>query len=130
MNDAERLSHDPTFTLMGSEKIWERGAAPTSRLQSFETELLAEEEHLRRSDGDQSQTDRQGGSDRFAAARRAGHGLDREWVCRQQEQSAYNGHIESACDQPLLLFNREGDCLAVKHARYYWLLLAKMEILG
>ena len=27
MNDAERLSQDPTFRLIGSEKIWERGAA-------------------------------------------------------------------------------------------------------
>ena len=27
MNDAERVSQDPTFRLIGSEKIWERGAA-------------------------------------------------------------------------------------------------------
>ena len=27
LNDAERLSQDPTFRLLGSEKIWERGAA-------------------------------------------------------------------------------------------------------
>ncbi len=46
MNDAERLSHDPTFRLIGSEKIWERGAALTSRLQSFETELLTQDENL------------------------------------------------------------------------------------
>ena len=31
VNDAERLSQDPTFRLIGSEKIWERGAALTSR---------------------------------------------------------------------------------------------------
>jgi hypothetical protein len=31
-----------------------------------------------------------------------------------QEQSAYNGHFESTCFHPLLLFNREGDCLAAK----------------
>src|SRR6266852_6165279 len=46
VNDAERLSHDPTFRLIGSEKIWERGAALTSRLQSFETDLLTQEENL------------------------------------------------------------------------------------
>ena len=40
VNDAERLSQDPTFRLIGSEKIWERSAALTSRLQSFETALL------------------------------------------------------------------------------------------
>jgi hypothetical protein len=46
VNDAERLSQDPTFRLIGSEKIWERGAALTSRLQSFETELLTHEKNL------------------------------------------------------------------------------------
>jgi Transposase DDE domain group 1 len=46
LNDAERLSQDPAFRLIGSRKIWERGAALTSRLQSFETELLTQEENL------------------------------------------------------------------------------------
>ena len=46
VNDAERLSQDPTFRLIGSEKIWDRGAALTSRLQTFETEMLAEEENF------------------------------------------------------------------------------------
>jgi len=46
LNDAERLSQDPTFRLIGSEKIWDRGAALTSRLQSFETEMLAEEQNF------------------------------------------------------------------------------------
>jgi hypothetical protein len=31
-----------------------------------------------------------------------------------QEQSAYNGHFESTCYHPLLLFNRDGDCLVAK----------------
>jgi Transposase DDE domain group 1 len=35
-------------------------------------------------------------------------------VYGQQEQSAYNGHFESTCYHALLLFNREGDCLAAK----------------
>jgi hypothetical protein len=46
VNDAEWLSQDPTFRLIGSEKIWKRGAALTSRLQSFETEMLAEAENF------------------------------------------------------------------------------------
>jgi predicted ribosome quality control (RQC) complex YloA/Tae2 family protein len=46
VNDAERLAQDPTFRLIGSQKIWERGAALTSRLQSFETELLTQEKNL------------------------------------------------------------------------------------
>jgi len=35
-------------------------------------------------------------------------------VYGEQEQSTYNGHFESVCYHPLLLFNREGDCLAAK----------------
>jgi hypothetical protein len=35
-------------------------------------------------------------------------------VYGQQENSAYNGHFESTCFYRLLLFNREGDCLAAK----------------
>ena len=46
VNDAERLSQDPTFRLIGSEKIWKRGVALTSRLQLFETELLTQEGNL------------------------------------------------------------------------------------
>jgi len=46
LNDAERLSQDPTFRLIGSEKIWERGAALPSRLHWFETEVLSLAENL------------------------------------------------------------------------------------
>src|SRR6266851_9337426 len=46
VNDAGRLSQDPTFRLIGSRKIWARGAALTSRLQSFETEVLTQEDNL------------------------------------------------------------------------------------
>ena len=46
VNDAARLSQDPAFRLIGSRKIWERGAALTSRLQSFETEVLTQEKNL------------------------------------------------------------------------------------
>ena len=37
-------------------------------------------------------------------------------VYGQQDQSAYSGHFESTCYHPLLLFNREGDCLAASPA--------------
>src|SRR3974377_2370185 len=46
LNDAERLTQDPTFRLISSEKNWDQGAALTSRLQSFETEMLAEEQNF------------------------------------------------------------------------------------
>jgi hypothetical protein len=35
-------------------------------------------------------------------------------VYAHQKQSAYNGHFESTCYHPLLLFNDKGDCLAAK----------------
>jgi hypothetical protein len=35
-------------------------------------------------------------------------------VYGEQEQSAYNGHFESTCYHPLLLFNGAGDCLVAK----------------
>src|SRR5262245_42312429 len=46
VNDAERISQDPAFRLIGSEKVCDRGVALTSRLQTFETEMLADEENF------------------------------------------------------------------------------------
>ena len=46
LNDAVRVSADPTFRLIGSKKLWDRGAALTSTLHWFETELLTREENL------------------------------------------------------------------------------------
>ena len=46
LNDAVRVSADPTFRLIGSSKIWDRGTALTSTLHWFETELLTREENL------------------------------------------------------------------------------------
>ena len=114
VNDAERLAQDPTFRLIGSEKIWERGAALTSRLQSFETEVLTQEENfaglaaINRSLIARAET--------IASPQRIVLDMDSTEipVYGQQENSAYNGHFESTCYHPLLLFNREGDCLAAK----------------
>src|SRR5665213_188585 len=46
LNDAERLSQDPTFRLLGSEKIRDRGAALPSRLHWFETQVLTQAANL------------------------------------------------------------------------------------
>jgi len=46
VDDAARLSADPTFRLIGSPKRWEQSAALTSTLHWFETELLTREKHL------------------------------------------------------------------------------------
>jgi hypothetical protein len=104
VNDAERLSRDPAFRLIGSEKVLERGAALTSRLQSFETELLTQAENL----AGLAALNRE----LVAKGKPSLHGEIR--VHGRQEQSAYNGHFESTCYHPLLLFNGDGDCLAAK----------------
>jgi len=135
VNDAERLSQDPTFRLIGSSKIWERGAALTSRLQSFETELLTQEENL----AGLAALNREliAKAEAVASPRRIVLDMDSTEipVYGEQEQSAYNGHFESTCYHPLLLFNREGDCLAAKlrpgnvHSAEGWeeLLLPEIE---
>jgi hypothetical protein len=114
VNDAERLSQDPTFRLIGSERIWVRGAALTSRLQTFETEILAAEENF----AGLARLNRElvGKAETLGSPYRAVLDMDSTEipVYGEQEQSAYNGHFESTCYHPLLLFNREGDCLAVK----------------
>jgi hypothetical protein len=135
VNDAERLAQDPTFRLMGSERIWERGAALTSRLQSFETELLTQEENL----SGLAAINREliARAEAVDSPQRVVLDMDSTEipVYGQQENSAYNGHFESTCYHPLLLFNGEGDCLAAKlrpgnvHSAEDWeeLLLPEIE---
>ena len=131
----ERLSQDPTFRLIGSRKIWERGAALTSRLQSFETELLTQAGNL----AGLAALNREliARAEAIDSPRRVVLDLDSTEipVYGEQEQSAYNGHFESTCYHPLLLFNREGDCLTAKlrpgnvHSAAGWeeLLLPEVE---
>src|ERR1017187_504669 len=114
VNDAERLSQDPTFRLIGSEKIWERGAALPSRLHWFETEVLTQEENLE----GLSRINREllAKVEAMDSPQRVVLDMDSTEipVYGEQEQSAYNGHFESTCYHPLLLFNGEGDCLGAK----------------
>ena len=135
VNDAERLAQDPTFQLIGSEKIWERGAALTSRLQSFETELLTQEKNL----AGLAAINREliAKVEPIDSPPRLVLDMDSTEipVYGQQEQSAYNGHFESTCYHPLLMFNGEGDCVAAKlrpgnvHSAQDWdqVLLPEME---
>ena len=105
VNDAERLSQDPAFRLIGSEKVLERGAALTSRLQSFETELLTQAENLAGLAVLNRELVAKG--ETIASRRRVVLDMDSTEipVYGRQEQGAYNGHFESTCYHPLLLFN-------------------------
>jgi hypothetical protein len=135
VNDAARLAQDPTFRLIGSRKIWKRGAALTSRLQSFETEVLTQEENL----AGLAALNRElvARAEAIDSPQRVVLDMDSTEVpvYGQQEQSAYNGHFEPTCYHPLLLFNRDGNCLAAKlrpgnvHSAEGWeeLLLPEIE---
>ena len=97
--------------LIGSEKNWDRGAALPSRLQTFETELLAEEENF----AGLARLNREliGRAEAIDSPHRVVLDMDSTEipVYGEQEQSD-NGHFESTCYHPVLLFNGGGDCLA------------------
>ncbi|HYM68194.1 MAG TPA: transposase [bacterium] len=95
VNDAERRSHDPMFRLIGSARIWVRGAVLTSRVHSFETEPLTQDGNLT----GLAAINREllARVDAMEPWRRVVLDLDRTEipVKGQQEQSAYGGHFES-----------------------------------
>ena len=134
VNNAERLSQDPTFRLIDSEKIWGRGAAVTPRLHLFETELLAQAENLAGLAAINQELITK--AQTIDSSQQVVLDMDSTEIpiCGQQENSVYNGHLES-CYQPLMLFNREGECLAEKlrpgnvHSAEDWeeLLLPEIE---
>ena len=112
LNDAVRVSADPTFRVIGSPKLWDRGAALTSTLHWFETELLTRAENLVGLTAVNREL-----LTRAALATRADRVvLDMDSsespVHGAQEGSAYNGHFATVCYHPLFLFNDQGDCLA------------------
>ena len=100
LNDAVRVSADPTFRLIGSKRNWDRGAALTSTLHGFETEMLASERELAGADGSEPGAGRASRSSRRFRPRGARHGLTESPVHGQQEGSAYNGHFESPLLSP------------------------------
>ena len=112
LNDAVRVSADPTLRLSGSPKLWDRGAALTSTLHWFETDRLTQEENrnglmaVNREVLAQAEIPTR--ADRIVldmdASESPVHGA--------QEGSAYRGHFESVCYHPLFLFSEHGDCLA------------------
>jgi hypothetical protein len=108
VNDAERLAQDPTFRLIGSEKIWERGAALTSRLQPFETELLTQEKNL----AGLAAINREllAKLETIDSPQRVVLDMDSTEipVYGQQEHSSYNGHFESTCYHPAVAVQRRG----------------------
>ena len=111
LNDAVRVSADPTFRLIGSPTRWDRSGALTSTLHWFETALLTSAENLIGLTAVNREL-----LARAALATRADRVvLDMDSsespVHGAQEGSAYNGHFESVCYHPLFLFTEHGDCV-------------------
>jgi len=106
VNDAARLSQDPTFRLIGSKKILERGAALTSRLQSFETGVLTQEENF----AGLAALNREliAKAEAIDSPRRVMLDMDSTEipVYGRQEHSAYNGHFESTCSSAAAVQSR------------------------
>ena len=85
LNDAARLSTDPTFRLIGSPKRWNRSAALTSTLHWFETEATGQRGEPRRADGRKPRSDWAGRDPGPIRPHRARHGFQREpgaWAAR------------------------------------------------
>jgi hypothetical protein len=131
INDAERLSQDPAFRLIGSERVWDRGIALTSGCRRSKPKCWPRRRISLRS-ADQPRTHRQGRSTGFAAAGGAGYGQHRDpslWPAGE-ERLQRPRRIDL-----LSSFNREGDCLAAKlrpgnvHSSEDWeeLLLPEIE---
>ena len=111
LNDAVRVSADPTFRLIGSPQIWDRGAALTSTLHWFETELLTREENLVGLMAVNRELLAQAGLSTRVDRIVLDMDSSESPVHGAQEGSAYNGHFESVCYHPLFLFTEHGDCL-------------------
>ncbi len=97
VNDAGRLSQDPTFRLIGSEKTWDRGAALTSRLfRSNEVRLWLNV---------------------------IAYNLGNLWRRLVLPNRIGNWSLTSLQQRLVKTGGR-----LVKHARYYWLLLAESHL--
>ena len=112
LNDAARLSTDPTFRLIGLPTRWDRGAAMTSRLHWFETKPLPHEDNL----VGLMAVNREliGQAETFTRSDRIVPDMDscESPVHGQPEGSGYNGNFASVCDHPRFPFNDPSDCVA------------------
>ena len=112
LNDAVRVSADPTFRLIGSPTLWDRGAALTSTLHWFETDLLTQDKNLVGLMAVNRELLAQAGMPTRAGRIVLDMDSSESPVHGAQEGSAYNGHFESVCYHPLFLFTEHGGCVA------------------
>ena len=110
VNDAHRLSVDPTMRRITGKKIDHKNAASANTMGRFETKMLSVEDNLNALSAVngrwveralQKTTHRRIILDMDSSASPV-HG--------EQEASAYNGHFGCTCYHPLFCFNQFGDC--------------------
>jgi hypothetical protein len=109
VNDAHRLSVDPTMRRITGKKI-DKKAASANTMGRFETQMLSIEDNLKAlSEVNGRWVER--------ALEKTPHRriiLDMDSsaspVHGRQEASAYNGHFGCTCYHPLFCFNQFGDC--------------------
>ena len=109
VNDAERLARDPSMRWLVGGKAIHRGAASSSQMGRFETEVLTADRNLAAlSDLSGAWIDRVHDRDApklvvldMDSSVSPTHG--------EQEGTAYNGHFGCTCYHPLFVFNQFGD---------------------
>ncbi len=110
VNDAHRLSVDPTMRRITGKKNEDRKAASANTMGRFETQMLSVQDNLK------ALSEVNGrwveGALEKTSHRRIILDLDSSAspVHGQQEASAYNGHFGCTCYHPLFCFNQFGDC--------------------
>ena len=110
VNDAHRLSVDPTMRRITGKKNEDRKAASANTMGRFETQMLPVQDNLK------ALSEVNGrwveGALEKTSHRRIILDLDSSAspVHGQQEASAYNGHFGCTCYHPLFCFNQFGDC--------------------
>ena len=110
VNDADRLSVDPTMRRITGKKIDEKNAASTNTMGRFETQMLSVKDNLQTlSEVNGQWVER---ALEKTTHRRIILDMDSSAspVHGEQEASAYNGHFGCTCYHPLFCFNQFGDC--------------------
>ncbi len=110
VNDAHRLSVDPTMRRITGKKLDDKNAASANTMGRFETKMLSVEDNLKAlSEVNGRWVER--------ALQKTTHRriiLDMDSLASpvhgEQEASAYNGHFGCTCYHPLFCFNQFGDC--------------------
>ena len=110
VNDAHRLSVDPTMRRITGKKLDDKNAASANTMGRFETQMLSVEDNLQAlSEVNGRWVER---ALQKTTHRRIILDMDSSAspVHGEQEASGYNGHFGCTCYHPLFCFNQFGDC--------------------